>query len=310
MRKKINYYKVLNLKQDVKEQEIKKAYLLLAQKYHPDKHRGNKLAEKKFKQINEAYQILKDSDRRYKLDVALSKSASSPSSSTKSQTQRTSSPNLKEIFILEEKKIDLNISFPVSIEDLCQHRSCSLNYLQPYSGIKRKETLSIQIPPSSYNRAKLLFKNKGGAQGRKFFGNLYVQIDLKSHPLFKITGQNIYLDLPIIFVDALLGKKLKIPTPYGEVLLQIPKKSKEGDVLKLAKMGLPKAKEIPQGDMFVKILVDHPKGEKIKIHNKIKMLPKKEIPDFLSRYKKIKGAYPRVNNYESLYTQLKQKEIC
>ena len=310
---KINYYQILNVKSTAEESEIKKAYLKLAQKYHPDKNSGNKLAEKKFKQINRAYQILKNPDKRKKLDILLNQS-SAPTSLRSSPPVKKETPDsffqIKKTVKkqkIKEQALDLKIDFPITLEELCQKKTCRLTYLQPFLQKERKVPLLVQIPPKTFSGTKLLFKNKGGAQGGKEFGNLYIQLHLKIHPLFKIKNQDVHLKLPIMFPDSILGKKLEIPTPYGKVYLKIPKETKEGDVLKLAKMGLPETNRSLQGDMFVHIIVDYPGGEKIKIYNKLKTLSLKELPAFLEKHKASQNQYPLVTEYLLAYKDLKRE---
>ena len=312
MQKNINYYQILNIKPTAKDSEIKKAYLRLAQKYHPDKNRGNKLAEKKFKQINQAYQTLKNPAKRRKIDTLLNQSSIAPSLRS-SPPVKKETPNpftqIKKKFQKEkivEKGLDLKVDFSITLEELCQKKACHLNYLQPFLQKKRKVSLLVQIPPKAFSGTKLLFKGKGGAQGQKVFGNLYVQLYLKPHTLLTIKNQDVYLELPVTFPDALSGKKIEIPTPYGEVCLKIPKETKEGDVLKLAKMGLPETSHSPQGDMFVNIIVDYPVGEKIKTYNKLKTLSLKELPAFLEKYKISQKQYPLVNKYLVAYKDLRK----
>lgn len=305
MKKIVNCYHILSVDSSTPDSEIKKAYLNLARKYHPDKNRGNKLAEKKFSQINDAYQILKDPKKRKKLDLSLEVVASTPSLHTfksKPPAAKKKAPPL------QEKKLDLEIEFPISIEDLCQKRTCLLSYFQPHAGTKRKMSLEVQIPPSASQGTRLLFKNKGGTQGRKSFGDLYIKLKIKSHTLFKIKDQNIYFDLPVAFVDALIGKELKIPTPYGEALLKIPKNTKKGTLLKLNGMGLPKTDRLPQGSLFVKILLDYPTEEKIKISNALKNLTGRSLEAFLMKYKNKRYIYPKQNAYNIIYRNLKNEK--
>ena len=316
MQKTINYYRILNVKISAKDKEIREAFLELAQKYHPDKNKGNKLAEKKFKQINEAYQFLKDSIKRKKLDMALEKQVAIDKGrqdfvakrdvSSSSFLKRPDKTVNKKII---EKKLDIVIPFQISLEDLCQNRSKQLIYSQPFLQGKRKASLSVQIPTGAIAGTRLLFKKQGGASGEKEFGDLYIELNLKPHPLFRLKKQDVHLNLPITFGDALLGIKLIIPTAYGDVHLKIPKQTESGDILKLNGMGLPETKNLPKGSMFVKVIIDYPKGERIKIYNKLKTLSLKDLPLFLKRYKNNGSFYPKIVEYQSIYNKLKQERL-
>ena len=297
MKSQLNYYTILNISPTASDEEIKKAFFKMARKYHPDKNKGNKLAEKKFKQINLAYQILKDASSREEFDKNLAsyqeflkqqkqskikedflKQQQKQTQETKNDLKNKHVEKLKKWFSKDGKKeeaIDVNVDFLVSIEDLCQQKTKILEYQKPYNGMLKTENLEIQIPNNIKHGTKLQFKNCGGARGKKTLGHLFVKIKIQKHPLFHLDGDNVLYDLPISFTKAYLGGKIKAPSPYGLVEIKIAPETKQDHLYRFKNLGLAK-KNGQRGNMFVKVLIDYPEGYKTKIQNEMKKMSKEE----------------------------------
>lgn len=306
---KSNPYFILNVPKNAKAEKIKKSFFALARKYHPDKNKGNKLAERRFKQINEAYQILSDPKKRKSFDREWALKTS-----VIKQTVSESCPQTKAFSSRKEEPIDLSLSFPVSLEELCQSKkSLTFNYFQPVNGGKEKKQLSLKLPRDTPPDTTLVFKGKGGGNGKKIFGNLYVKITLKPHKLFKIKGKDVFLDFPLRFYDALLLKEVEIPTIYGRVIMKIPNDAHSKKLLRLNSMGLPKKQKGAKGDMFVQFILEFPKGMESALKEEFsyfKTLPLEKIRQMCRIYKNKDELFPKASHYKSLLLSLsKEKTI-
>ena len=315
MKNTVNPYLILKISQNASKDQIKKAFLSLARKYHPDKNKGNKLAERRFQQINQAYQLLSDSEKRKSFDQewAMRGSAVKQDPQKKSPAGRDVSRQ-QSVYLRQERPIDLAVSFPVSLEDLCQSKSLSLNYVRPCNGKKEKKTLSLQLPEGISPGKKLMFKGRGGGNGKKDFGDLYIEIALKPHTLFNIKGKDVFLDLPLNFMDVLLLKEIKAPTVYGQVLLQLPEDILSSCLLRLKGMGLPKNQQGDKGDMFIKFIVEFPKGMEQDLYKEfptLRKLPREHIQRLCKSYENQMDLFSKSSLYKSLFISLlkDRKEI-
>ena len=296
----VNFYLILNVSSKARSQEIKKAYLKLAKIYHPDQHKGSKLAEKKFQQINSAWEVLKDPEKRKLFDEDLKK------------TKQKKEKSLRKVFSSpappKEKPIDLEFSLEISLEDVCQSQSKKIHYFKPVVGRKIKSSLMVQIPYGVRDGGCLRFKEKGGAEGEKVFGDLYVRIHFKPHKLFHLTGdRDLILKYPISFVEALESRALEVPSPYGFLSLKINAPLKHKQVLKIKGHGLPKNSQKGKGDLFVKILIDYPSREGKKIQEQMDSMSFERQKIYAQKFKGSSFIYPKVLKFQKKIQELKEK---
>ncbi len=313
MKTTLNYYLILKVPQTAKQKEIREAYLNLVRRYHPDKNKGNKLAEKKFQQINTAYQILQDPEKRkafdtewqifqQRLEEQKKRRPIKPSKKERPSPLKKESAFFKYIKSFfqerrEEKPIDLEIPLFVSLKDLCQSSLKKVVYFKPYNGRQKKESIKITIPEGSRPGVRLQFKGKGGSHGKQISGNLFLKIDFPPHPFFKIKDYDIHLTFPIKFTEAFKGSKKEIFSPYGTVFLVIPPKVKHNHIFRLKNLGLPKDSK-SKGHLFVKLFVDYPKEKRIKIQNEMKNLSEKDKKSYIDKYELQKNIYEKVLDFE------------
>lgn len=301
----INFYLILNVSPQAKRDEIKKAYLKLAQAYHPDKNRGNKLAEKKFQQINQAWEILGDKKKRGSFDLKLQEIQ-------KKQKQggvfKSSTPSAPKAAKIKEKAIDLEIPLKVSLEDVCQSRSKTIHYFNFFNGQKTKESFTLQVPANVKPGNRLRFKNKGGAEGIKKKGDLYVKILFKSHVLFQLMGEmgDMLLNQPISFINAVQATKLNIPSPYGPLVIDLNPPVSQDQLLKVTGYGLIRNRDGKRGDLFVKILIDYPKNSP-EIKQEMEHLSSEQKKQFVEKYQKMSFIFPLVLKFQKKLQQLKTK---
>ena len=130
---------------------------------------------------------------------------------------------------------------------------------------------------------------------------------LKPHKLFVIKEKDVFLDLPVSFIDALLLKEVTVPTPYGKVLLQLPEDMLSKHLLRLKGMGLPKKQKEEKGDMFVKFILEFPKGMEKDLRKEFPTLskwPREHVRRFCKSYEDRDELFPKSSLYKSLFISL------
>lgn len=303
MKSLINHYQILNISHQASQKEIRLAFLKLAKKYHPDKNKGNSLAEKRFKQINRAYQVLKDSQKRKILDEQLKACQQKPSvpSQPFQQKLHKSSPPLfvQKIFPKKnpEKPLDLEVSLPVTLEELCQSATKTVVYMRPFNGKKTKSVLTVQIPQGASEHSVLHFKNKGGAQGKKQIGSLFIKLNLKPHAIFTVKNQDVFISLPVRLADIVKEASIKIPSPHGAIVTHLSFSTKNHHILRFKGLGLPQSTH-KKGDMFVKIIIDYPVGYKVKIQQEMKGLSHEKQKQYIQTFDSQNTVYKKVLEFE------------
>jgi curved DNA-binding protein len=264
-----DYYAALGVERGAAADEIKKAYRRLAQKYHPDvsKEPG---AEAKFKEIAEAYQTLKDPEKRAAYDALGSRPQGEEfrpppdwtrqHSGTASERSSFDDVDFADLFTRFGADgalpgQDFEVPVAISLEDAFQGTTLSLALsmtVYDASGRLRRvpHTVKARIAAGAVDGQRLRLPGKGGKGfrgGRD--GDLYLDISLKPHRLYRATGHDLYLDLPLAPWEAALGATLEIPTLAGTVSLKVPPGTSAGRKLRLSGRGLPKPRG-GAGDLF------------------------------------------------------------
>jgi curved DNA-binding protein len=275
-----DYYAALGVARDASAADIKKAYRKLAQKHHPDvsKEKG---AEEKFKDIAEAYQTLKDPDKRTAYDQ-LGKGYQQgqdfrppPDWEKQFRGDRTGEYSafdgidLSDLFASlrggqggggprASMKIpgeDYEVKVRLPLEDAAKGTQVDLNlnvpeYDEQGRGRHVPKTVKARIPKGATDGQRLRLRGQGGkGLNGGPDGDLYLDISLAPHPLFRPSGHDLYLDLPLAPWEAALGATVEVPTLDGAVNLKIPPGTGAGSKLRLAKKGLPKPAG-GEGDLY------------------------------------------------------------
>lgn len=309
-----DYYEILGVPRSATEKEIKSAFRKLARKYHPDTNRDNKDAEEKFKEINEAYEVLGDPDKRKKYDT-LGNSFSGNSDFTpppgfdfnfdfskgfNTKTQESPFSDFFEMLFgeaLKGRSSPFQESFTQTYtrpqtkrrgED--QYIDLQLLIEEAYKGTTRKidinvpgrepKRLEVKIPPNVRENSKIRMAGEGlpGKHGGEP-GDLYLIVKLKHHPFFKIDVDDIHSSVSITPAEAVLGTEIEIPTIDTPVKMVVPPGTQNDKVLRLRGKGLPHQKKEGRGDHFVKIKINIPTAiteEEKKLYQEIAKLQKRK----------------------------------
>ncbi len=281
---KQDYYGTLGVERGASEAELKKAYRKLAMRYHPDKNPGNKSAEEKFKEISEAYEVLKDPKRRQMYDqFGHTANAGGPQGGNPFEGfdygsagfggYQQQSGNAQDIFseffgdvfrqgprsrdFRNQKGADLRYTLTISLEEAATGAEKTISFLRKRNGREDQSKLAITVPAGVRDGQRLKLKNEGDASSGGQ-GDLYVIIHFQEHILFKRKENEVYMDLPVIFTEAILGATLEIPTLTGVAQLRIPPGTHPNQVFRLKGKGFPDMSGYGHGDMLIKIIVDIP----------------------------------------------------
>lgn len=285
-----DYYRILGVGKNASPEEIKKAYRKLALRYHPDKNPNNREAEEKFKKINEAYAVLGDPDKRSQYDRFGSEGFSQRFSqqdifrnfdfSSIFDEMGFGSPGRKQsgggrrrpeafgdIFseILRgaggraaapRRGVDLEYALPVSLEEV-------------YAGVEKtvaiprgfgQEEIRVKIPPGVREGQKLRIAGKGESVPGGEPGDLLIRITMQPHLLFSREEDDVYVQIPVTFSQAVLGDTIDVPTLGGEKRrLRIPAGTQGNTKIRLKGYGFPKRGDQSRGDQYVRIAVAVPK---------------------------------------------------
>jgi curved DNA-binding protein len=268
-----DYYASLGLERAASEEDIKKAYRRLARKYHPDVSKEPD-AEEKFKEIAEAYQTLKDPEKRAAYDRLGSHAAGQDFQPPPDWRQQYSEApfsaedlDLSDLFAhlhagggrrgpsRSMPGQDYEIAVAITIDQAFHGTQIDLDLNMPEYDAEGRlhrtpQVFKARIPKGATDGQRLRLPGKGGKGlngGRN--GDLYLNISLQPHPLYRATGHDLYLDLPLAPWEAVLGTAVEVPTPGGVVRLKVPPGTQAGRHLRLPNRGLPKPRE-GQGDLY------------------------------------------------------------
>jgi curved DNA-binding protein len=286
-----DYYKILGLSREATQDDIKRAYRKLARKYHPDVSKETD-AEARFKEVSEAYEALKDPEKRAAYDSLLDGRWQegqefrpppgwdagfefSGGGFTGSGAEHFSD-FFESLFggmggpfggarhagarggMRGENH---HARIQISLEDAYHGATRAITLESPQTDdqghvVLRPHTLNVKIPPGVIEGQRIRLAGQGGkGMGNASAGDLFLEIMFKPHPLFQADGRDIYLNLPITPWEAALGTQIQVPTLGGKVDLKIPPGTQSGQKLRLRGRGLPGK---TPGDQYVLVQIHTP----------------------------------------------------
>jgi curved DNA-binding protein len=281
-----DYYQVLGVDRKASADEIKRQYRKLALKYHPDKNPDNPEAETRFKEINEAYEVLGDAEKRSKYDQLGStyqdweRMGGQPGGFDWSQWGGGTSGGVRvEVGDLGEMfgggfSDFFNAIFGGTGAQESSARSTAssrgrdieqpiqITMQEAYAGTTRSfrrdgKTLEVTIPPGAKTGTKIRVSGKGES-GQRQSGDLFLVVDIQPDARFKREGDDLHTEVEVDLYTAVLGGEVTIPTPGGDVVLTIPAGSQPDQSFRLKRRGMPKLRGKGQGDLYAHLDVKLP----------------------------------------------------
>lgn len=275
-----DYYQILGVERSASAEDIKRSYRKLARKYHPDVSKEPD-AEAKFKQLNEAYEVLKDPEKRTAYDAIGSNYQAGQGFTPPPDWNREFNfggggftaadaegfsdffENLfggrQQGFHGQSRRSTRGEDVTAAIEiELAQawngaQRTITLSARTAAGQAPRQRSLNVRIPKGVYDGQHIRLAGQGepGVGGGPS-GDLYLEIHIRPQALFKVTGRNLHMSLPLAPWEAALGASVTVPTPGGPVELKIPPDTPAGRQLRLRGRGLPSN---PPGDLYAQVQI-------------------------------------------------------
>lgn len=283
-----DYYEVLGIARDATQADVKKAFRKLARVHHPDVAKDKMRAEEKFKQINEAYEVLGDPEKRKKYDMLganWDRQAPPPPEGgpmpggAEFQFDGTGFSDFFEQYFSGGRARrsagfgggfagrggaihgqDIEGDLMVTLEESFHGsmRTIALRKADPRTGQVTTDEVQVRIPAGIGEGQRLRVPGHGGqGSGGAPDGDLYLRVRFAAHPDFRVRGHDIHCDLSLAPWEAVLGATISLSVPGGKtVQIKIPAGTSPGDQLRMKGYGLPK-KNAP-GDLYVEIAVVTP----------------------------------------------------
>lgn len=290
-----DYYAALGVEPDADEKAIKTAYRKLARKYHPDVSKEPD-AEAKFKDVSEAYEVLKSPEKRAEYDELRRYGPQGPQFEAPPGWQprggfdgpppgheQDFSDFFEQIFggraggaqggfggarqPRQHRGQDIEMEVPLFLEETLSGDSRPISFSLPsYDEYGRKlppqnKTLNVKIPVGTADGERIRLKGQGapGINGGPA-GDLYLAIRLVPHPVFDVDGRDLVVTVPVAPWEAALGAKVEVPTLTGRINLGIPANSQAGQRLRIKGKGLPNKGDAAAGDLYAVLKVVMPKS--------------------------------------------------
>ncbi len=263
-----DYYKALGVDRKATSDEIKQAYRKLARKFHPDLNK-DKAAEARFKDINEANEVLSDEEKRKAYDELGSGPQQGQqfrpppnwnqqhdfNSTRQTRQDADFSDFFEELFAARAQQAQAR-----QRQTQDTHARIAVSLRDSFAGATRQislghKSLNVKIPKGMIAGQVIRLKGQGSGEPA---GDLYLEVEFAPDPVYRAEGKDLFIDLPITPWEAALGAVVKTPTPSGSILLKVPPNSAHGKELRAKGKGIPA--HVP-GDLHVRLVLVWPRGD-------------------------------------------------
>ena len=307
-----DYYKILGVSREASTDEIKKAFRKLARKYHPDVNPGDKKSEEKFKEINEAYEVLSDSEKRHKYDTlgpnwqdqfgpsgatrrayqyngtrggfdfdpsntagfsdffealfGRSGAGGAGARGPRADMRRRTGDNIDQPveISLQEAYLGGSRTFNIQSTEVCPtchgtgevgNKSCPT--CQGQGMVPRNKRIQVKIPAGVDTGSRIRVAGEGQpGMGGGPRGDLFLVISVKPDPTYERKGDDLYVDVEVELVKAMLGGEVPVPLPDGRrLVLTIPPETQNNRTFRLAGKGMPHLRSEGSGNLFARLRV-------------------------------------------------------
>ncbi len=281
-------YDVLGVAKDADEDTVRKSYRKLAAKFHPDRNPG-KENEDRFKEINAAYEVLSNKDKRTLYDEFGDESTRQGFDADRARAMKNfsrrgggragggGSVSFQDIFgggagdfgdvfgdfftrqqggapggrRAPRRAPDMEAQVEI---DFISSLKGTMVELAPSDG---GEAVTVRIPPGASDGSRLRIPGQGAKIPGAQPGDLLLTVHVRPHPIYRREGDDLHLDLPVTLVEAYEGAKVRLPTPEGDVTLKVPAKTQSGQITRLRGKGVAR-KGKPPGDLYVRFMITIP----------------------------------------------------
>lgn len=281
-------YQILGVSRTASEAEIKSAYRRLAKQHHPDRNPGDKAAERRFKEVQAAYEVLSDPQRRAEYDrfgaggprPDFQSWGAAPQGDRSVHVDFGDLGDLTSIFEqffsrggavgrngprtrgprrsggpVESPGADIETQVEVSFDEAL--RGCAREIALAAPG-GPTERIAVRIPPGVSDGQRIRVRGQG-QHGIGSRGDLIIQVRVADHPWFRREGRDLFVEVPLTFSEAALGARVDVPTPDGSARVVIPPGTSSGTKLRLRGRGAPPDRGGAAGDLYVVIRIDAPR---------------------------------------------------
>ncbi len=275
-----DYYKTLGVERNADEETIKKAYRKLARQFHPDVNKGDKKAEERFKEINEAYEVLGDQEKRKMYDRLGSdyqryqQAGGDPRAynwaqwfNQAGQGQAGGNVRIEDLdlgdlfaqFFGETGGFQRTRSRPRDLE-----QPVTITLAEAYHGTTRilskdGEEIEVKIPAGVKTGSKVRVRGQGLRNNRGEAGDLYLIVEVAPDATYERRDDDLYRDVKIDAFTAMLGGEVKVPTLGGDVMVKVPAGTSSGSRIRLRGKGMPRlAARGEHGDLYLRVMITVP----------------------------------------------------
>lgn len=245
----MDYYNVLGLSRNANDKDIKQAYRKLAMQHHPDKGGDGQ----KFAQINEAYNTLKDPQKRQQYDNP----QHNREFNFNTANMHTFNDMFGDMFNNPRQRATVQIAVEIALEDSLQGKNLIVTY---QTNRRREETVNISVPVGAMNGDQIRFQGLGNEIAQGIRGDLIVTIRIKKHHKFEIDGINLHYKQYLNCFDLITGTEIVVETlDRRNLKVNVPAATQNGRVLSLAGQGLPDRRTGRKGNLYIIIHAQIPK---------------------------------------------------